>query len=304
MLVALMLLSVGALGTYQVFASAARTTAASSARATAQQIAASEIETIRSWSYDDVAMDYRTGGSGFFEDRALVIATPATSALPLTGQTGRLTFEGAILPITPGLCLQSQSGELRQLTCDPATAPMLRIHTRTDGLVTVSDVDGRCFGTASPALAAAVVPETCVESADQLWTILPSLGDTVQFRNRETGFCFDVSNFSSTSGTRIISWGFGTPPNGYCKPTDQATNHNFTLLATSSGPRHVLADGTISRNGVLYKIIRNVTWKPADESSKTSPSYKLVTVQVYWSDAYGSHEVRLDTGVAAAQGNG
>jgi prepilin-type N-terminal cleavage/methylation domain-containing protein len=56
MLVALMLLSIGALGIYQLFGTSAKVTAASSARVTAQQIATSEVDAIRSLPWEQLAM--------------------------------------------------------------------------------------------------------------------------------------------------------------------------------------------------------------------------------------------------------
>lgn len=133
---------------------------------------------------------------------------------------------GPVTAVTPGMCLEVVGGFLEQQPCSGTQAPLL-VETGPDGYSTLSLSDGSCFGTTGPVKAARVVDEVCEETDDQLWTVIPSYNGTVQFKNKETGYCLDVYGASSSAGADLIQWGYGDPPNGTCKPTTSANNHNF-----------------------------------------------------------------------------
>lgn len=133
---------------------------------------------------------------------------------------------GPVTAVTAGMCLEVVEGFLEQQPCSATQAPLM-IETGPDGYSTLSLSDGSCFGTTGPVKAAQVIEEICEESDDQLWTVIPSYDGTVQFKNKETGYCLDVYGASASPGADLIQWGYGDPPNGTCKPTTSANNHNF-----------------------------------------------------------------------------
>jgi len=126
------------------------------------------------------------------------------------------------------MCLAAVGGFLEQHPC-ALGQPGLIVVTGDDGYSTLSLNDGSCFGTTSPTRAARVIEEVCEESDDQLWQIIPAVNDTVQFKNKETGYCLDVYGYSSSAGADLIQWGYGDPPTATCKPTTSPNNHNFGL---------------------------------------------------------------------------
>lgn len=137
-----------------------------------------------------------------------------------------VTHRGAVTAVTPGMCLEVIGGFVEQQPCS-SSQPSLTITTLGNGYSTLSLADGTCFGTTAPERAARVADEVCEESDDQLWTIVPAVNDTVQFKNKETGYCLDVYGYSSSAGARLIQWGYGDPPDATCKPTTEPNNHNF-----------------------------------------------------------------------------
>lgn len=160
----------------------------------------------------------RTEGSSC---AAVGISTPVPSnPLRVVAHTGPVTS------VTAGMCLEVVNNVLEQQPCSPSQ-PGLVIETRADGYSVLSLTDGTCFGTTGPQKAARVIEEVCEETDDQLWTVIPSYDGTVQFKNKETGYCLDVYGASSSAGADLIQWGYGDPPNATCKPTTSANNHNF-----------------------------------------------------------------------------
>ncbi len=157
-------------------------------------------------------------------------STPTTAAP--TYPSGAKIFTGVIGTSTPNMCLEVIGSQLKQVTCSSSAAP-LNINQRPDGFVTVSMANGSCFGTESNNTASLVKNQTCTEADNQLWTVVPSWNGTVQFKNKITGFCMDVSNNSTSSGADIIQWGSGDSPNGQCKDTSSNNNHNFPLTASN-----------------------------------------------------------------------
>lgn len=155
-------------------------------------------------------------------------AAADVTALPPVPPTRILTHSGSVTATTNGMCLETVGGFLEQQPCS-SSQDALTIETRPDGYSTLSLTDGFCFGTAAPKIAARLVEELCEDADDQLWTIIPAYGETVQFKNKETGYCMDVYGYSSSAGAHIIQWGYGSPPNATCKPTTSPNNHNFGL---------------------------------------------------------------------------
>lgn len=153
------------------------------------------------------------------------IAANVTTAAP-EPSIRQLAHSGPITSTTAGMCLEVVGTQLEQQPCSNSQPPLL-IETGADGYSTLSLTDGTCFGTTGPQKAARVVEELCTGGDDQLWEVVPSFEGTVQFKNKETGWCLDVYGASSSAGADLIQWGYGTPPNGTCKPTTSANNHNF-----------------------------------------------------------------------------
>lgn len=154
-------------------------------------------------------------------------ASDVTTPAP-TARIEVIDHEGALIADTDGMCLVVVGGFLEQQPCS-GSDPLLVIKTAQDGYSTLSVSNGYCFGTEGPFRAARVLEEACVHSDDQLWEIIPSFEDTVQFRNKETGYCLDVYGASSSAGADLIQWGYGDPPNATCKSTTEANNHNFAF---------------------------------------------------------------------------
>ncbi len=137
-------------------------------------------------------------------------------------------YSGSVTAVTPGMCLEVVDGLVEQQPCSP-TQPTLSIATRSDGYSTLSLTEGACFGTTSPTRHARIADEVCEGTDDQLWLMIPAVGGTVQFKNKETGYCLDVNGYSSAPGASLIQWGFGDPPDATCKSTTSPNNHNFGL---------------------------------------------------------------------------
>lgn len=135
---------------------------------------------------------------------------------------------GSVTATTQGMCLEVVNGLLEQRPCDPSQ-PTLTIETRNDGYSTLSLLPGSCFGTTSPTKHARIADEVCDGADNQLWLLVPAVNGTVQFKNKETGYCLDVNGNSTQAGAALIQWGFGDPPDATCKPTTTPNNHNFGL---------------------------------------------------------------------------
>ncbi len=72
MLVALMILTVGALGMYRAFATTATSTASAATRVSAQQLASAEIEAVRALPYGSVSMTSTNVDNTMFDSLTLV----------------------------------------------------------------------------------------------------------------------------------------------------------------------------------------------------------------------------------------
>ncbi len=170
------------------------------------------------------------GGQTLLDSTPCAAADIDTAAPGAPGEyTGTQVFQGAAGAVTPGMCLEVVAGGFVEQQPCSVTQGAIRVHTRSDGYSTVSSIDGNCFGTEGAWVAALVVDKRCVESIDQLWTVVPAVGGLVQFKNAETGWCMDVYGYSSAAGARIIQWGGGSSPNGTCKTTTSANNQTFSL---------------------------------------------------------------------------
>ncbi len=162
------------------------------------------------------------------DECAASLITDSPPGPPATPYSGTQTYAGWAEAVTTGMCLEVIGGFVEQQPCSQAQAD-IRIHTRDDGYSTVSITDGRCFGTEGPFVAARVSEEECDETPDQLWLIIEAIGGRVQLKNAETGWCMDIYGNSSSAGARLIQWGYGSSPNGTCKPSDQKNNQTFYL---------------------------------------------------------------------------
>ena len=177
-------------------------------------------------------------------------AAPTTTTAPL-GPTGAKIFDGSIGAVTPGMCLVVVGNGMQQSNnCNGA--PALQLHEK-NGFVTISAAApaNTCFGTTSNDNGP-IVNETCTEADDQLWEKIPSLNGTFQFKNKASGRCLDVNGASTSSGAQIHQW--ASSP-GSCKPTNQSTNHNFSLTATPAAPAEVLevnASSAVLSGGMTF----------------------------------------------------
>eukprot|EP00095_Tigriopus_kingsejongensis_P008883 maker-scaffold11492_size2010-snap-gene-0.2 protein:Tk08883 transcript:maker-scaffold11492_size2010-snap-gene-0.2-mRNA-1 annotation:"nucleoside diphosphate kinase" len=162
------------------------------------------------------------------DECAASLITDPPPGRPATPYSGTQTYAGWAEAVTTGMCLEVIGGFVEQQPCSQAQAD-IRIHTRDESYSTVSITDGRCFGTEGPFVAARVSEEECDETPDQLWLIIEAIGGRVQLKNAETGWCMDIYGDSSSAGARLIQWGYGSSPNGTCKPSDQKNNQTFYL---------------------------------------------------------------------------
>ncbi|MEZ5229288.1 MAG: hypothetical protein R2710_22290 [Acidimicrobiales bacterium] len=90
---------------------------------------------------------------------------------------------------------------------------------------------------------------------------MPPWNGTVQFKNKVTGYCMDVSGNSTSSGADIIQWGTGSSPNGECKSTTSNNNHNFPLTpstppstTTTTAPTTTTAAPTTTAPPALLEV--------------------------------------------------
>ncbi len=85
MLVALMVLTIGALGMYRAFATTATTTASAATRVTAQQLASAELESIRALPYSSISMTSTNVDNTMFDTLTLVGPTSESKVDPQSG---------------------------------------------------------------------------------------------------------------------------------------------------------------------------------------------------------------------------
>ncbi|MEZ5229286.1 MAG: RICIN domain-containing protein [Acidimicrobiales bacterium] len=200
------------------------------------------VAAVRSESGRCFAVVLGSGGQVDLEPDSCAASDIDTAAPAGPGRySGDKVHDGTTGAVTAGMCLEVVSGGfVEQQPCSSIQRP-IRIYTRPDGLSTISSIDGNCFGTEGPHMAAGIVDKLCVESVDQLWTIVPAAGGLVQFKNAETGWCMDVYGDSSAAGARLIQWGYGTSPNGTCKPVDSPNNQTFSSGERPTGAASLVA---------------------------------------------------------------